>query len=77
MTPSEILVARLEDRVHDITMQREVKRIAINRKFADALDAGPNKLDDDAALQVGVLTGGMRVFCADSSPSDRFGATSS
>jgi len=77
MTPSEILVTRLEGPMRVTTMQREAKRIAVNRQLADATNAAPNILDHDAALQVGVLTGGTRVFCAGSDPSDRFGATSS
>jgi enoyl-CoA hydratase/carnithine racemase len=60
-----------------ITMQREAKRIAVNRQLAHAPNAAPYTLDDDAALHVGVPTGGTRVFCACSDPSDRFGARSS
>jgi len=77
MTPSEILVTRLEGAVRVITMQREAKRISVHRRPADALDAAPNELDDYAALQVGVLAGGTRVFCAGCDPNDRFGATRS
>jgi enoyl-CoA hydratase/carnithine racemase len=63
--------------VRVITMQREAWRIADNRQPADALDVAPNRLDDGAAPQVGVLTGGPQVFCAGSDPSHRFWATSS
>ena len=36
MTPSETLVTRLEGRLRDITLQREARRIAVNRRLADS-----------------------------------------
>ena len=62
--------ARVETRrdghVLVITMVRESKRNAVDRKMADALDAALNELDDDDSLWVGVLTGGESIFCAGS-----------
>ncbi len=49
-----------------ITLQREAKRNAVNREMADALDRALNQLDDEPDLQVGVLSGGPRYFCAGS-----------
>ena len=49
-----------------ITLQREAKRNAVNREMADALDRALNLLDDEPDLQVGVLSGGPRYFCAGS-----------
>lgn len=47
-----------------ITMNRPVKRNAIDRPMTVALDAALNELDDDHSLAVGVLTGGPAGFCA-------------
>jgi len=62
--------ARVETRrdghVLVITMVRESKRNAVDRKMADGLDAALNELDDDDSLWVGVLTGGESIFCAGS-----------
>lgn len=66
MNPTELVGTRQEGTVLVITLQREAKRNAINRGLADALDHALNRLDDEAGLQVGVLTGGTQVFCAGS-----------
>lgn len=66
MTSTDILGTRRVGPVLVITLQREAKRNAVNRQLADALDTALNELDDDASLQVGVLTGGTQVFCAGS-----------
>lgn len=57
---------RREGHVLIMTMVRESKRNAIDRKMADALDKPLNMLDDDDSLWVGVLAGGDSVFCAGS-----------
>lgn len=47
-----------------ITMVRHAKRNAIDGDMTNAIDAALNRLDDDADLWVGVLTGGTDMFCA-------------
>lgn len=64
--PSERVGTRREGRVFVITLQREAKRNAIDRALADAIDAALNTLDDDDDLDVGILSGGNRFFCAGS-----------
>lgn len=66
MTDPQLVHAQADGPVLVITLQREAKRNAVNRTLADQLDAALNRLDDDDTLQVGVLTGGPRVFCAGS-----------
>ncbi|MEP6723839.1 MAG: enoyl-CoA hydratase-related protein [Variovorax sp.] len=62
---------RREGHVLVITMQREAKRNAVDRALADALDAALNTLDDDPDLDVGILSGGQRFFCAGSDLASR------
>jgi enoyl-CoA hydratase/carnithine racemase len=62
----ELVNTLREDRVLVITLQREAKRNAVDRQLADALDAALNRLDDDDSVDVGVLSGGTRYFCAGS-----------
>lgn len=57
---------RREGHVLVITMVREAKRNAVDRRMADALDVALGELDDDDSLWVGVLTGGESIFCAGS-----------
>jgi len=57
---------RREGHVLVITMVREAKRNAVDRKMADALDAAFGELDDDDSLWAGVLAGGEAIFCAGS-----------
>ena len=66
MTDPQLVNTQADGPVLVITLQREAKRNAVNRAMADQLDAALNLLDDDATLQVGVLTGGPRMFCAGS-----------
>ena len=66
MTTPDIVATHTDGSTLVITLQREAKRNAVNRAMADALDAALNRLDDEPALQVGVLTGGAQVFCAGS-----------
>jgi enoyl-CoA hydratase/carnithine racemase len=49
-----------------VTMRREEKRNAVDRRLADAIDEALNRLDDDPDLWVGVLTGTDLVFSAGS-----------
>ena len=66
MIDPQLVHAQADGSVLVITLQREAKRNAVNRAMADQLDAALNRLDDEPALQVGVLTGGPRMFCAGS-----------
>lgn len=66
MTAPDIVATHTDGSTLVITLQRQAKRNAVNRAMADALDAALNRLDDEPALQVGVLTGGAQVFCAGS-----------
>lgn len=59
-------VARSEEHILVISMDRAAKRNAIDRAMADAIDAALNELDDDDDLWAGVLTGGPDVFSAGS-----------
>lgn len=65
-TASELVGTHRDGRVFVITLQREAKRNAVDRALADAIDAALNTLDDDDALDVGILSGGNRFFCAGS-----------
>jgi len=65
-TTNELVATQRDGRVFVITLQREAKRNAIDRALADALDAALNTLDDDDGLDVGILSGGNRFFCAGS-----------
>ena len=47
-----------------VTVEREAKRNAIDAVVAAGIDAALNRLEDDPALRLGVLTGGPRMFCA-------------
>lgn len=55
-----------DDHVLIIGMRREEKRNAINRALALAIDDALNRLDDEADLWVGVLSGTPMVFSAGS-----------
>lgn len=70
-TVTELVGTCREGSVLVITLQREAKRNAVDRALADALDAALNTLDDDTGLDVGILTGGPRFFCAGSDLSAR------
>ncbi len=54
----------VQDHVLIITMTRPEKRNAIDGEMTLALDAALNRLEDDADLWVGVITGGPGMFCA-------------
>lgn len=47
-----------------ITIAREAKRNAIDASVTRGLDEALNELDDDPALDCGILTGGPNLFCA-------------
>jgi enoyl-CoA hydratase/carnithine racemase len=47
-----------------VTIRREGKRNAIDAEVAAGIDAAMNRLEDDEALRVGVLTGGPTMFSA-------------
>ncbi len=61
-------IARVETEVREhilvITMTRPNKRNAIDGEMTLALDAALNRLDDDPALRVGIITGGLDMFSA-------------
>lgn len=63
---SELVARRRDGHVLIVTLQREVKRNAVDRALADALSTALDELDDDPDLWVGVLTGGTTFFCAGS-----------
>lgn len=63
---SELVDVEIRDHVAIISMQREAKRNAVDRHLADGIDAALNRLEDDPALWVGILTGTPRVFSAGS-----------
>jgi len=63
---ADLVSTRREGHVLVISMQREEKRNAVDRKLADAIDGALNTLDDDIDLWVGVLTGTSTVFSAGS-----------
>ncbi len=58
------VATRTEGRVLVISMQREAKRNAIDAAMTAGIDAALNRLDDDASLWAGVLTGTATVFSA-------------
>jgi enoyl-CoA hydratase len=58
-------------RVLVVSMQREHKRNAVDRRLADEIDAALNELDDDPDIWVGVLTGTPAVFSAGSDLASR------
>lgn len=58
-----------------VRIEREHKRNAIDVATALDIDAGLNRLEDDPALWVGVITGGPTVFSAGTDLKDGEGAT--
>jgi len=52
------------DDVLVVTLDRPAKRDALSWEVTAGLDAAMNRLEDDPALRVGVLTGGTEVFSA-------------
>ena len=55
-----------EDHVMVLTMVREAKRNAVDRRMADAIDSALSDLDEDDDLWVGVLSGSQSIFSAGS-----------
>jgi enoyl-CoA hydratase/carnithine racemase len=47
-----------------ITIEREDKRNAISAEVTAGIDEALNRLEDDSALRVGIITGGPRMFSA-------------
>ncbi len=58
------VLTEVRDRVLLITLNRPDARNAVNRAVADQLAAALERLDQDDAVSVGVLTGEGRGFCA-------------
>jgi enoyl-CoA hydratase/carnithine racemase len=63
---NELVDVQIRGHVALISMQREQKRNAVDRRLADAIDAALNRLEDDPDLWVGILTGTRLVFSAGS-----------
>jgi enoyl-CoA hydratase/carnithine racemase len=63
---SEVVRSERQGHVLILAIEREAKRNAVNQEIADGIDAGLRRLDDDADLWVGVLTGTPTVFSAGS-----------
>ena len=63
MTAGPVAVQQLGE-VLVVRMQREHKRNAVDHLMAAAIDAALNRLEDDPALRVGILTGTASVFSA-------------
>jgi enoyl-CoA hydratase len=61
-------------RILVVRIEREHKRNAIDVEAALGIDAALNRLDDDPALWVGVLTGTQTVFSAGTDLKDGAGA---
>ena len=64
----------IRGRVLVVRIEREHKRNAIDVDTALGIDAALNRLDDDPALWVGVLTGTQTVFSAGTDLKDGAGA---
>ncbi|MEM7093806.1 MAG: enoyl-CoA hydratase-related protein [Actinomycetota bacterium] len=64
MSDSDRVATEVRGNTLIITMTRQDKRNAIDGEMTLALDAALNRLDDDDDLWVGVLTGGLDMFCA-------------
>jgi len=64
----EVDTARVEvarnEHIMVVTMVRTAKRNAVDQEMTTALDAAMNELDDDPTVRVGILTGGIDMFCA-------------
>jgi enoyl-CoA hydratase/carnithine racemase len=58
----DLVDLEIRDHVAIISMRREAKRNAVDRQLADAIDEALNRLEDDPALWVGILTGTRMVF---------------
>lgn len=65
----------IRDRVLVVRIEREQKRNAIDVATARDIDAALNRLEDDPALWVGILTGTETVFCAGTDLKEGKGAT--
>ena len=69
------MVQEQRGRVLVVRIEREEKRNAIDVPTALGIDAALERLDDDADLWAGVLTGTTAVFCAGTDLKDGRGAT--
>lgn len=58
------VLTETRDGVLLVTLNRPDQRNAVNRAVAEGLAAALDRLDDDGALRVGVLTGEGKGFCA-------------
>jgi enoyl-CoA hydratase/carnithine racemase len=63
---TELVSTQRNGHVLVVSMKREEKRNAVNRRLADAIDEALNSLEDDSELWAGVLTGTSTVFSAGS-----------
>ena len=58
------VLTEVRDGVLLVTLNRPEQRNAVNRAVAEGIAAALDRLDDDDALQVGVLAGAGKGFCA-------------
>jgi enoyl-CoA hydratase/carnithine racemase len=63
---NELVEIERRGRVLVVSISREAKRNAVDRRVADGIDSALNLLEDDPELWVGVLTGTRTVFSAGS-----------
>lgn len=61
---SETVRFEIDDRIAIVTIDRPDRRNAVDRPTAEALAAAFRRFDDDAALDVAILTGAGGCFCA-------------
>lgn len=60
----ETVHVAVEGAVIVVAIAREHKRNAVDQTVAEGIDAALNRLEDDAALRVGIITGGTTMFSA-------------
>ena len=58
------VLTEVRDGVLLVTLNRPDQRNAVNREVAEGIAGALDRLDEDGALQVGVLTGAGKGFCA-------------
>lgn len=69
--PSETLQVEVSDGVAVLTMNRPDSMNALNRELADALIEAFERVRDDDAIRVAILTGNGRAFCAGADMKER------
>ena len=60
----EAVLSEERDGVLLVTLNRPEQRNAVNRAVAEGIAAALDRLDGEPSLQVGVLTGAGKGFCA-------------